>query len=132
MADTRIPRTSGKHGPTAREERGLALFRERGAEIRHVRSGVWLVPSCTRDGFYLVLPRLGVCTCGDFPPAGEACKHVVAATVARSKSGQCSGCRCRFPRRELVELHEDNHDNLTYFHGDRLCEECADRAGVAR
>jgi hypothetical protein len=29
----------------------------------------------------------------------------------------CAGCGSRFPRRELVELHEDNHDNLTYFHG---------------
>jgi len=42
----------------------------------------------------------------------------------------CAGCAERFPRRELIELHEDNHDNLTYFHGDQLCGECADNAGV--
>ena len=40
----------------------------------------------------------------------------------------CSGCRGRLPRRELTKLTEDNHDNLTYFHGDRLCRECADIA----
>ena len=44
----------------------------------------------------------------------------------------CAGCGRRLPRRELVELHEDNHDNLTYFHGDLLCPACADNAGVAR
>lgn len=42
----------------------------------------------------------------------------------------CSGCGERFPRRELIELTEDNHDNLTYFHGDELCRECADNSGV--
>ena len=31
-----------------------------------------------------------------------------------------------------MELHEDNHDNLTYFHGDKLCTSCADAAEVAR
>ena len=32
---------------------------------------------------------------------------------------------------ETVECVEGNHDNLTYFHGDRLCRGCADGAGVA-
>jgi hypothetical protein len=30
----------------------------------------------------------------------------------------------------MVECVEDNHDDLTYFHGDRLCPACADNAGV--
>jgi hypothetical protein len=49
-----------------------------------------------------------------------------------AKTASCSGCGERFPFRDLIELHEDNHDNLTYFHGDRLCRECADVAGVIR
>jgi hypothetical protein len=42
----------------------------------------------------------------------------------------CACCGRRLRLRELVELHEGNHDNLTYFHGDRLCRACADNAGV--
>jgi len=74
----------------------------------------------------------GICTCGDIPPAGEVCKHQSAATIARAKTGACAGCGRRFRRRELVELHEGNHDDLTYFHGDLLCPTCADGAGVER
>jgi hypothetical protein len=47
------------------------------------------------------------------------------------KTGVCSGCRGKYPRKELIELHEDNHDNLTYFHGDTLCRSCANDAGVS-
>jgi hypothetical protein len=113
-----------------REGRGLALYRERGDEIKHVRSAVWSVPSCIRAGVYLVDLADGVCTCADMPPAGDVCKHETAATIAHAKSGVCSGCGLRFRRRELVDLVEDNHDNLTYFHGDHLCRTCADAAGV--
>jgi len=37
-----------------------------------------------------------------------------------------------FPRRQLIECVEGNHDNLTYFDEDRLCPACADNAGVER
>ena len=47
-----------------------------------------------------------------------------------AKTAVCSGCGGNYPHRELIELTEDNHDNLTYFHGDRLCPSCADAAGV--
>jgi hypothetical protein len=33
----------------------------------------------------------------------------------------CAGCPGEYPRREMVYLHEENHDNLVYFHGDRVC-----------
>jgi hypothetical protein len=42
----------------------------------------------------------------------------------------CSGCSGKYLHQELIELDEDNHDNLTYFHGDQLCRSCADGAGV--
>jgi hypothetical protein len=113
-----------------REARGLALYRERGAEIKHVRGSVWSVPSCTRPGVYLVDLADGVCTCGDMPPAGQVCKHETAAIIARAKSSVCAGCGLRFRRRELVDLAEGSHDDLTYFDGDHLCPACADSAGV--
>jgi hypothetical protein len=49
----------------------------------------------------------------------------------KPKVAVCSGCGGKYPHRELIELTEDNHDNLTYFHGDRLCSSCADAAGVS-
>jgi hypothetical protein len=119
--------------PTAtdtREGRGLALYRERGDEIRHVRGSIWSVPSCTRAGVYLVDLADGICTCPDIPPAGEVCKHTTTATIVHAKSSTCSGCGRRYRRRELVECVEGNHDNLTYFDGDLLCPACADAAGV--
>lgn len=72
----------------------------------------------------------------------SACKHALACWVLerayrsspeplRIAGGECSGCGGRFASRELIELREDNHDGLTYFDGDRLCRECADKAGVA-
>jgi hypothetical protein len=50
----------------------------------------------------------------------------------KPRTAVCDGCRKRFPRGELIELDEDNHNNLTYFHGDRLCGVCADAAGIIR
>jgi hypothetical protein len=111
-----------------REGRGLALYRERGDEIRHVRGSVWSIPSCTRPGVYLVDLAGGICTCADMPHAGEVCKHTTAATIARAKSGVCAGCSLRFRRRDLVEVLEEDH--LTFFEGDQLCRTCADNAGV--
>jgi hypothetical protein len=46
------------------------------------------------------------------------------------KVAVCSGCGGKYPHRELIELTEGNHDNLTYFHGDNLCRSCANDAGV--
>jgi hypothetical protein len=46
------------------------------------------------------------------------------------KVAVCSGCGGKYPHRELIELTEGNHDNLTYFHGDHLCRSCANDAGV--
>lgn len=40
----------------------------------------------------------------------------------------CDGCGEQ--SRDLIVLHEGNHDNLTHFDGDQLCPKCADGAGV--
>jgi hypothetical protein len=114
--------------PSTREQRGLELYRERGAQIRHVRDSVWSVPSCSREGVYLVDLRAGICTCADMPPAGEACKHVMAACIVRAKTSVCAGCGHRFRHRELVEVLEEDH--LTFYEGDVVCEACARNHGV--
>ncbi len=42
---------------------------------------------------------------------------------------KCDGCGERFPGREMVEVVAD-HDSVTFFEGDMVCEECAEGAGV--
>lgn len=117
----RTPRTPRTTTPqTTRQQRGLVLYRERANEIRHVRGTVYSVPSCSGSGVYLVEITSGVCTCPDTPPEGEDCKHHVAALIAHAKTTTCSGCRRRFPRREMVEVV----DSLSYFEGDELCPAC--------
>jgi hypothetical protein len=49
----------------------------------------------------------------------------------KPKTAVCSGCRGEYPHRELIELHEETHDTLTYFHGERVCRPCARRSGVS-
>jgi hypothetical protein len=120
--------------PNTRELRALALAEERFEEIAAShRGGTYTVPSLHGEHAYSVTytAREESCCCPDWR-FGHTCYHVLAAAVARAKTGVCSGCGRRFRHRELTELTEDNHDNLTYFHGDRLCPACADNAGVAR
>jgi len=31
----------------------------------------------------------------------------------------------------MVYLHEETHDNLTFFNGERICKPCARRYGVS-
>ncbi len=47
------------------------------------------------------------------------------------RTAVCDGCGEHHIRRDLITVHEDNHDNLTYFHGDLLCRPCARRGGVS-
>lgn len=98
----------------------------------------FLVKSLNKQGaVYAVDPTDWSCNCPDYHRRGATtvCKHSAACYILwRISHGMrpCAGCRRRFPRRDLIELHEDNHDDLTYFHGDFLCGGCADGAGVIR
>jgi hypothetical protein len=107
-----------------------------GSRSYAVRSGSSLCRS------YLVDQKSWDCECPDHRRRQAACKHALACWVlerayrpspesVRTGESGCSGCGGRFASRELTELHEDNHDNLTYFDGDLLCPACADNAGVA-
>ncbi len=112
----------------ARERRGIALYRERGGEIEHIKGRTWAVPSCSGEGFYLVDLRAEICGCPDFERRDENCKHIFAAAVASAKSGSCAGCSKKVRRGELREV---GPENLTFFEGDGLCGPCAFAHGVA-
>ncbi len=109
--------------PSTRESRGIALYEEHKDEIRFER-GLWLVPSQhdATSVYEVRLRRRESCECRDFARHGEPCKHVFAATIARSKTRECAGCSGRFRGRYLVEV---GADSLTFFEGDELCRPCA-------
>ncbi len=109
--------------------------------IRRGGRKVLLVSSLSAGGaVYEVDPRNWSCSCPDFHRAeATACKHGLSGWIllrvgllAAPARRPCDGCGLRFKPGDLVELNEDNHDNLSRFHGDMLCRECADAAGVMR
>ena len=116
--------------PSTREQRGLELYRAHASEIVF-EDGVWLVPSMSEGGtsvYEVTIGRGGEsCECADFERHGGPCKHVYAATVARSKTATCSGCSQRTRRRDLLEA---DSDNLGAFEGELFCRPCARLHGV--
>jgi hypothetical protein len=117
-----------------RELRALALAEEHFEEIAQShRGGTYAVTSLHGDHTYDVTytAREESCCCPDWQ-FGHTCYHVLAVAVVRAKTGICAGCGHRFRHRELLEVLEGNHDDLTYFDGDLLCPACADAAGVER
>lgn len=126
MADASVAHPRGAVLDT-REKRGIALFRERGGEVRHLEGWTWDVPSCSGEGAYVVDLREESCGCADRPPESKVCKHVVAATVVHAKSGECAGCGRKHRSRDLHPVPEDH---LAFFEGDELCGGCALTHGV--
>jgi hypothetical protein len=128
------PRTRPNNETRAR--RALALAGERFEEIAaSPRGGSYTVPASgggQRSYGVTYTAREESCSCPDWQIRGVSCYHVLAVCIVRAKTGICAGCARRFRHRELVECVEGMHDNLTYFDGDLLCPECADKAGVAR
>jgi hypothetical protein len=80
------------------------------------------VPSCTGTGVYACNLKTGECSCPDRVPEDEQCKHEHAARYVKARTATCSGCSGRFRHRDLFEVGEEN---LTFFPGELLCEECA-------
>jgi hypothetical protein len=120
---------------TTRVQRGRDLYTEHAAEIRFDSADkVWLVPSQhdLTSVYEVVLGRRGEsCECRDFEFRGLACKHILAATIAHAKTATCSGCGDRVRHRDLTEVLED-HESLTWFPGDQLCDPCLhDHGGIA-
>ena len=51
------------------------------------------------------------------------------AMLPTTKLRPCAGCGGKFMSGDLYEVM-DGHESLTFFEGDRLCEECARNHGV--
>lgn len=133
--------------PRNRTTRGIGLYLLRGEDLERTGPETWRVPN-GRGARYTVSLEHESCTCPDYRNGDQpVCKHQVAAMIAAAKrrggggGGQrlqtCSGCGERYRTAELTEYMDGggsfaNHDNLTWFDGDRLCAECADNAGVSR
>lgn len=126
MTETSVPRPLD-----TREQRGVQLFRDRGDEIEHLHGQRWCVPSCSGEHRYIADLRHQTCSCEDAIWQDGGCKHIVAATIKRSKTATCSGCDAPRLRRELVEVGDNNHDGMMWFPGDRLCVPCATATGVS-
>lgn len=108
--------------PTTREQRGFALFRDRGDEIVHLDGWRWRVPSCSGEVVYVVDLRHQSCTCPDHRCNGATCKHLYAGSIARAKTADCGGCGRCVRRRDLHPVPED-HPTLGGL-VDLLCYEC--------
>jgi SWIM zinc finger len=70
-----------------RVSRGLALWRNQGAEIRPTPAGGLFVPSCSEPGrsYWVSLAGEGRCDCPDWRRRKEPCKHVFAAFIWAAK-----------------------------------------------
>ena len=113
---------------TTRESRGIRLFEQQGDDIQHLDGWRWRVPSCSGEAVYVADLRHQSCTCPDHRRHGVACKHLTAATIARTKSSECGGCGRRVRRRELHPVPED-HPTLGGL-VDELCRGCGRSQGV--
>ena len=113
--------------PDTRVERGRELYRQHAEDFLY-RNGVWIIASDTVAGrSYEVNLARESCECADHQHRGAVCKHLVAATLANSKSGTCSCCGHRVLNRFLSEVAEDD-ELLGWFVGDMICADCI-RAG---
>jgi hypothetical protein len=83
-----------------RTTRGLLTYNS--GKVHRLQGDAWAVPS-TRGGFHVIDLMLEVCDCEDFTYFGAnndvACRHIVAAAVAREK-------RARMQRATLRHLEE--------------------------
>lgn len=70
---------TAKSTPSTREQRGFELYRRGGIE-RIDRRGLYMVPSCSHRGEYLVDLERQSCECPD-SRRGYVCKHVYAAML---------------------------------------------------
>jgi hypothetical protein len=116
--------------PSTREDRAREIVRMHGREMAESdRGSIYHVPSSGGTSYYVVSLSRQVCECSDWQSRGEACKHLIAATIVHAKVGHCADCNRRHLRRDLVEVTED-HDSLTWFVGDELCRQCAMAHGI--
>lgn len=87
MDDVRIAHAAHRTAPETRELRALALYRERGEEIREIDTDLFEVPSCTGSGVYVVDYEAETCSCLDHEHRpGRPCKHILAVGILYAKT----------------------------------------------
>jgi transposase len=75
-----------------RQERGLALAKNKAPRFRHVAGDTYLVPSATSTGAAYVVDMAGSkCTCPDFEERGLPCKHLWAVRYFRQELAMPDG-----------------------------------------
>lgn len=77
--------TTTTEAANPRRERGLALYRSRHAQIRHVVGDKYVVPSATSDADYIVDVEARRCSCPDHQERLTRCKHLWAVSYFRSE-----------------------------------------------
>ena len=89
------PGTDSRREYTARAERALALYEERGHLIRALGADRYEVPSCSMDGRRYIVRYGGEverCSC---PDRHVPCKHLIAAALAGPTVRRRSGVKVR-------------------------------------
>ena len=66
-----------------RLQRGLELAQRSAKRIKKVVDGIYVVPSATHTGTYVVNTTDRSCTCPDWETRGVRCKHQIAVAVCR-------------------------------------------------
>ncbi len=99
---------------TTRGLRGLALYRDHGAEITHEGHGIYTVPGCSGGTYTVDLKVFGgeeSCDCPDHARHPEySCKHIICATVyratarAKARRDQAERTKARASRGNLAAL----------------------------
>jgi SWIM zinc finger len=82
---------------TQRDQRALDLYRDHVDDIEAIGGDLYLVPSCSSSGSYLVDYARETCNCGDFIyrlHEGEDgnCKHLLAVGILRATRRRLHAC----------------------------------------
>ena len=61
------------------------------SRIDKQENGIWLVPSQSGKGHYIVNPTNGTCTCPDHKEEGHKCKHLFAVEITLRREQNSDG-----------------------------------------
>ena len=101
-----------------RQSRGLALAKS--TRIKNVNGALWIVPSATHSGTYVVDANAQTCTCPDHEDRRVRCKHQWAVSFVRHEVVEADGSkvvretlsvtyRQDWPRYNKAQVYEKEH-----------------------
>ncbi len=86
----------------AREARGLVLARDNRNRIK-VKRGMYIVPSASHAGSYVVDPKEKSCTCPDHLTTARVCKHMHAVLFVRRRVVLTDGQSMEEPKKPTYQ-----------------------------